>query len=462
MIIDMKTFRQLISYLLFFVAFIVVIYTPVIAEPSSAPVSLRNDIQIRKVIDTGGGCVRLTVDPVTEKLYYMDGKANIYRVDVRRKNRSTKTLVYTFQDIGGAQETSGMVFAPDGTLYVVGNKTIDNTTQAIIRKGVINKSGQRTWYTLASTAPYPKSNTAFDHVVNGIVVSPDERYIYINSGSRTDHGEIQSNEGAFPGVREVPLTTKILRVPTDANDVVLPNDEAQLEKDEYVFAYGVRNSYDLAFAPNGDLMAADNGPDADYTEELNWLRKGHHYGFPWKLGIDDNPQQFPNYDPGKDKRLQPGFHAVKNGSFVNDPSFPPPPSMVLTAPIPNFGPDADEYVKSDGNLQDKSNLGKPIYSLSPHRTPVGLIFDTKRVFPKKYRGDGFLLSWGAANENRKVKDIGQDLLHLKLTKVKGTYKVKATRIVTQFNRPIDTELLNRKLYVLDWGGDGSIWELTFS
>jgi hypothetical protein len=78
------------------------------------------------------------------------------------------------------------------------------------------------------------------------------------------------------------------------------------------------------------------------------------------------------------------------------------------------------------------------------------------------KGDAFLLSWGAADENQKFTDSGQDLLHLKLTKVEDTYQVKATQIVRQFNRPIDSAIFNQKLYDLDFGGVGSVWELSFS
>ena len=33
------------------------------------------------------------------------------------------------------------------------------------------------------TEKYPLSNTAFDHNFNGIVLSPDQKALYVNSGS---------------------------------------------------------------------------------------------------------------------------------------------------------------------------------------------------------------------------------------------------------------------------------------
>src|SRR5206468_7653793 len=183
---------------------------------------------------------------------------------------------------------------------------------ARIMKGVPDGSGRRTWSLLAKTEPYPRSKTAFDHVFNGIIASPDGQYVYLNSGARTDHGEVQSKGGVFPDTREVALTAKILRVPASGSNLILTNDINALQQAGYVFAEGTRNTFDFAFAANGDLFATENGPDRDMSEELNWLRSGLHYGFPWRIGGADNPQRFPNYDPSADRLLDPRFVAVQD------------------------------------------------------------------------------------------------------------------------------------------------------
>jgi glucose/arabinose dehydrogenase len=421
------------------------------------PVPLRSDIQIRKILDTGGNFVRIALDPLTHDLHYMNGNGSFYRLDLQPGTESKGTRVYTSSDIGVGSSTLGMAFGPDGTLYVVGNISRGSTTQAVIRKGVPDALGVRIWSTLVSTVPYPKSNTAFDHLFNGIVVSPDGRYVYINSGSRTDHGEVESNNGVFPDTREVPLTSAIFRIPTDSTDLVLPNDEAELLKvKRYLFADGTRNTFDLEFASNGDLFGTENGPDADYPEELNWLREGHHYGFPWRFGDYDNPQRFSDYDPSQDRRLQKDFTAVKNGTYRNDPTFPPPP-MAFTDPVVNLGPNGDQYRDADGSQKDAGDEGQPIYTFTPHRSPFGLTFDQEKALSAEFRGDAFVLSWGAAGGT--LTDRGQDLLHLKLTKVGDTYQVQATQIVKGFDHPIDAVLLKNKLYVLDYGGPGAIWEV---
>ncbi len=430
------------------------------AQPSpvtNGPQALRDDITIRKVIDTGGGFRRLEYDPATKALYYMDGEANMFRLRVEPGAGSTGEPIYSHADIGGARSTAGMTFGPDGTLYVVGNETNDTTTQAIIRMGVPTVAGTRTWFTLASTESYPRSNTPFDHVFSGIVVSPDGRFVYVSSGSRTDHGEVQNNNGAFPDTREVALTSAIVRLPADARDLVLPNDEATLRKHGYVYADGTRNAYDLAFAPGGDLFGIDNGPDADYAEELNWLQEGHHYGFPWRFGDQNNPQQFADYNPANDKLLPEGYIAVDSGTYRNDPEFPPPPGA-FTDPVINRGPDADQFRAADGTVQRAHETGGTLATFTPHRSPLGLTFDTAQTLSDPLRGGAFVLSWGAVGGT--LSDRGKDLLHLQLTKTGDGYEAQVTQLARNFASPIDSVLLDHQLYVLDSADQGTIWEIT--
>lgn len=367
-------------------------------------------------------------------------------------------LLYTHADIGGAEATTGLAFGPDGALYVVGNVPQGNDTRAIIRKGVKDGSGKRIWSTLATTLRYPRSGTPFDHLFNGIVVSRDGRWVYVNSGSRTDHGEVEANHGAFPNTREAPLTSAIFRLPVDAHDLVLPNDETQLKARGHLFADGTCNSYDLEWGPHDDLFAGDNGPDADYPDELNWLREGRHYGFPWRFGMQPNPQLARDYDPAHDRRLQAGFFAVDNGAYHNDPGFPQAPAG-LVDPIANLGPDGAQYRADDGSQKDAGREGTELTTFTPHRSPLGLAFDFEGTLAPPYRGNGFVLSWGAAGGT--LSDRGQDLLALDLTKTGDSYRTQARQIAVDFDHPIDSVLIENKLYVLDFGGKGTLWELTF-
>ncbi len=50
----------------------------------------------------------------------------------------------------------------------------------------------------------------------------------------------------------------------------------------YTYAYGLRNSFDLAFDASGSLYSADNGPAS--LDELNRIVEGGNFGWPFFLG----------------------------------------------------------------------------------------------------------------------------------------------------------------------------------
>lgn len=426
------------------------------------PTLLRDGITLRRVATTGGGSIKLVRNPASGELFVLSPGQGIDQVNIET---GALTSVAQTHDILSEGQLSGMTIGPDGTLLVVANVPVSgNQTTGLIRKGVADAAGQYQWTTFASTEPYPLSNTPFDHMFNGIVYSPDGQWVYVNSGSRTDHGEEEANKGAFKGVREAPLTAKIFRLPADSVELILPNDDAALTALGVIFARGTRNSFDPEFAPNGDLFAGDNGPDADYPDELNWLREGLHYGFPWRFGTNDNPQQFPDYTSLYDKHLQPDFTAVQIGAYRTDPDFPKPPGA-FTDPVLNLGPDATKYRGDDGKEYDAYAEGKPLNTFTPHRSPLGLVFGVEASLPAIYRGEGetlsaFILSWGAAGGT--LSDKGQDLLHLRLTKTADNYTASTNQIVRGFQNPIDAVLIGNHLYVLEFGGDGAIWELIFN
>ncbi len=430
----------------------------------AVPLSLHPDVQLRKLLDTGANTVRLARDPTDNILYYSKADGAIYRVDLDA-NPPAAARLYTPAN-HGVNSSLGFAIGPDGTFYLTGNRSQGGNNIASLVKGVVDpQTGERVWSTLARTEPYPLAGNNFDHLINGIAISPDNRFVYFNSGSRTDHGEVEDNQGKFPGLREAPLTSAILRVPVTGQDLVLPADEAALRAAGYLFADGVRNTFDLAFAADGDLFGTENGPDRDMNEELNWLREGHHYGFPWRMGTQDNPQQFPDYDPDKDLLLPAAFIAVRRGTYVNDPAFPPPP-MAFTDPVINLGPHADSFRDpADGQVKDASDLGLTLGTFTAHRSPLGLVFDVEGALGNEFQGDAFMLSWTAGDPfgdsaAGPFKDPGEDLLHLELEKRGDNYAVRATRLISNFENPIDAELIGSRLYVVEYGGNRGLWEVS--
>jgi glucose/arabinose dehydrogenase len=430
---------------------------------AGGPTLLREGIALRKVIAVEGGSIRLAQNPADGALYLLHPGSGLARVSLAEP--AALEPVATVEEMIGKGTPTGLAFGPDGTVFVVANRQANLRNEGLIRRGRFDAAGKLSWETLATSEPYPLSGTPFDHQFNGIVVSPDGKDIYVNSGSRTDHGEVQTNNSAFPNTREVPLTSKVFRLPADATDLKLPNDDAGLAP--YIFTSGTRNAYDMAFAPDGKLFAIDNGPDADYPDELNWLQEGKHYGFPWRFADAVNPQTDPAYDSANDKLLHPDFTAVKSLTYRNDPEFPAAPAVDFVLPVRNLGPAATQYRAANGEQRDAATEGSALYGLTAHRSPLGLVFAADPTLPALWRSEGetlsaFVLSWGSAGGT--LTDKGQDLLHMQLrpdAQQAGGYVATTQQIAIDFANPIDAVLIGNTLYVLEFGADSAIWALTF-
>ena len=422
---------------------------------ADGPTVLDSRIDIRKVTGVPLNSIRLVYDPATTSLLLLtmgDGLQRINPVDGK------SSLIASASDMLGAAVPSGVAVANDGTIFVVGNQNDGPNTKAVVRRGRPSGSSY-TWDTVMSTAPYPRSDTPFDHLFNGIVVSPDQQWLYVSSGSRTDHGEVEDQNGTFPDTREVALTSRIYRLAITSSNVLLANDEAALAP--YVYARGFRNAYDPAFAPNGALFVGDNGPDADFPDELNWVVADGHYGFPWRFGNQDIPQRAPDYDPSTDKLLQPDFTAVQIGAYRNDPTYPAAPAT-MRDPVSNTGPAATFYRDASGQVRNATQEGSTLSSFTPHRSPLGLVF-ADDTFPASWRQEGtlsgFILSWGAAGGS--LPDRGQDMLALSLQKSGDNYTMSARQVVRDLRNPIDAAIVGDTIYVLEFGQNVSIWELRF-
>ncbi len=405
--------------------------------------------------------VRIAQDPTDGALYVLattrpDGTepstSTLFRLDPDGDGTFTPTPVLQDHEFG-APRAIGLAFAGDGTLFILGNEEVGSThTRIVIQRGR-RQEGNWVWENVATSEPYLLSHTWFDHRANALVVSPDGATLLVNSGSRTDHGEM------YGGVREEGLTALILQIPADATERVLPNDREALRAAGYVYAEGTRNTADLAFAPNGDLFGPDNAGDRDDSEELNWLREGQHYGFPWRIGTSITPMQFAGYDPDRDPFVQrdrnPTNRADTGWYFSNDPTFPPPPEGVtFVDPIPNVGPYADRYRDPEtGDVLDASDTGTTIGTFTGHRSPLGLVFDADSVVAEPMRGGAFLLSFNSDADLMlsRLGGTGEDLLYLDLEKDEGAYTVSAERVAHGFVHPVDAVMVEHTIYVIEYG-----------
>ncbi len=201
-------------------------------------------------------------------------------------------------------------------------------------------------------------------------------------------------------------------------------------------------------------------------DELNWVREGHHYGFPWRMGAEDNPQQFPEYQPALDRLLPASFVAVQRGTYVNDPTFPVSPGG-FTEPVFNLGPDADSFRDPvDGQVKDASELGLTRSTFTSHRSPLGLVFDRTNRLGPPYTGAGLVMGWTEGDPRGQSKagpfrDPGQDLLLLQLERRADNYQARVTRVAEGFANPVDAVLRGHQLYVLEYSGGRGLWEITF-
>lgn len=432
------------------------------------PHALRPDIQIERYMPVSAKAVRLLVQPGTGIFYYTNFDGDVYRVNTTSGTSASEKILSA--DDHGITRLQGAAFSGDN-LFLCGNISVNNgkgTKGRMVRYNMVS-SGKPTMTVVFNTVEYGTNATTFDHGWNALEISPDGKYIYVNTGARTDHGEVQDNRGAYPNARDNALTAKIFRFPTDARDLELPNDLAKLNADGYIYAEGIRNAYDIAFDGSNNLFAVVNSSDYDQNEDMFWIRQGHHYGFPWVIGGIENPQQYPDWQPNPDTDpfIPRSAHAWAMKYFRNDPDFPKIPEGVKFSPgVQNLGPDANEYRDHTGKIFDGDNTGQTTSTFTPHSSPLGLVFDKKKLLAGDFKGDGFVLRNSLGRRSSLMKpftDEGTDLLHLEMTydAMADNYFVKTTRIVDSFNSPTDAVLVGNSLYVIEYDArEGSIWKIT--
>ena len=323
-----------------FIFLLPILFSFLFVSLHAQPKSRRSDITIKQLAVVGNNTVRIKRDPVSKRLYIVQNNGLIQRVNFGVGGSATFTTVYQ-PSVDSVNAPLGITFGPDGTMYLTGNDSTGVIGTALVVKGVPDSAGSenRTWSVIARTVGYRYGNI-YNHRVSAVILNPTGDSLYVNSGAATDHGEMHD------GYREAGLTSCIWKLPTSGHDIVLQDDREWLRSNGYLFAEGIRNTFDFAYAGNGDLIGPENSDDRDDPEELNWLQEGHHYGFPWRIGGDNTPQQYTPYNPHTDPLLSP--YAWGGGdlyvTYSEDSTYPArPDSIIFTEPIPSIGPDADKF-----------------------------------------------------------------------------------------------------------------------
>ncbi len=430
------------------------------------PLALREGIRIEKFATAQRGCIRINYDPTTQSFLYNTMNGDLYRVSPQPEDTQEVKIASVADH--GIETLQGFRLYGD-RMFLVGNISSNGGkgTRGKVVRGLRQTDGTYAFEDLAITEDYGRTGTLYSHEFNGVAVDQAGRHLYVNSGARTDHGEVQDNQGAYPNAREVPLTACIFRLPADGHGIVLKNDSADLAQNGYLFSDGVRNAYDLTVSPEGRVFGVSNSSDYDHPEEMNWFRQGHHYGYPWEMGGIDNPQQFANWsaDPKEDPFINTLAFSYQQKHFHNDPDFPKKPSNVrFTAPVQNYGPDANIYRdRLTGRIVDGDSTGQPVGTFTAHRSPLGLFFDQDSLLAEPYCGDAFVLSWSNGSSQPLMLPfsvLGGDLMHLKLTydSAVDNYQVRSYRIIEGFQGPTDAVQVGNAFYVIE--NRGTIWKIT--
>lgn len=440
--------------------------------PHSNPQALRGDIAITRVTGVPYPLAsRMAYDAPSGSMYYITYFGDV-RVIKNFLTSPSDSLLFTLSNHGISRLFGLLVKGK--SIFISGStfNSTNKTFKSYIKKATKMNNGNYTWKTVASTVNYPAAKF-FNHLFSGITFNLAKDTIIICSGSRGDHGEVDSYDNTYPNMRSTPLAGIILKIPADSINITLPNNLTQLTNQGRVLAKGVRNVYDFAYNAKGELFAAENSGDADQEDEINWIREGKHYGYPWMMGGTWNPQYFGSFNANTNVMIPHTSYAYINNLFYNDPSFPAPANGTkFMLPLVNSGPDADMLRDTaTGTIINASAVGKKCYTLTSHRSPLGLVIDKDSLIGCDLKGDGFVLSWtrgntllpGYSDLLAPFMDDSEDLLQLEMTKNNaGTnYNVVAKKIAKNFWHPVDAVQIGNSIYVLEAGDstEASIWKV---
>ncbi|MEZ5008496.1 MAG: PQQ-dependent sugar dehydrogenase [Chitinophagales bacterium] len=165
----------------------------------------------------------------------------------------------------------GIAFDPDYAankfVYVSYSTISDDTVFSNIGRFTDNNNIGEDFTIIIDSIPSSPS-----HQIQSIVFGEDGKmYIPIGDAFLSDNSQNLNT-----------LAGSILRINKDGSipiDNPFPNS--------YIYAYGIRNTYDLTFLPNGDLVTAENGPNI--SDEFNVIEAGNNYGWPEVLGVANHP-----------------------------------------------------------------------------------------------------------------------------------------------------------------------------
>ncbi len=328
--------------------------------------------KLREVARPPTTITRLTSDGTGKSLYALDVDANVYRIDIRSGAIELILKHDDFPGLNTGTQALGILLDHEKRLYVVANTPDFNVrpqlSHAVIFRTTALKTDPKPW--LAVTYPY--GIDTFNHGVSQISIGPDG-FLYISSGSRTDHGE-KGDDPNRSTDGETPLTACVWRVDPKS-------DSPKIE----IYARGLRNMWGFCWDDRGRMWGTENGPNHEAPEEMNLIEPNHHYGFPYV------------------------FSAMDHKLYPDQPDAPK--ALTLTPPVVNDGPAG----------------GAGLGTFENHSSPSGII-QLGAPFPKAHRGAFLVTRFGNFLGDH---DVGFDVLEVRVHEPAATDgRLHAT--VTQF------------------------------
>ncbi len=183
-------------------------------------------------------------------------------------------------DLGGQGGLGDIAFLPSEAADSIGSRTIylswveagkDNTRGAVVGKGLLD-CPQATPCTVEALEVIWRQSpkvTGHGHYSHRLLITPDEKYLYVSSGDRQKLDPAQDISNTLGTV----VRLKLDGSPAPGNpfaDQRSPSDE--------IWSYGHRNVLGLDFDTDGRLWDAEHGPAGG--DELNLVRPGQNYGWP--------------------------------------------------------------------------------------------------------------------------------------------------------------------------------------
>ena len=353
-------------------------------------------MKIREIVQLPDFCTRLAGPDRDGAVYVLGQKGAVFRLDVANTLIAPMLQPTDYVQPPNADITAlGIMLGPDGRLWLTSNRGFNDGGPNKLNEVTIWRSTGDVKSGAVKMEPwfahrYPYGVGPFNHGVSHLALGPDGM-LYVSSGSRTDGGEAGTAPGIFTG-GEVETTACIWRL-----------DPKSAKPEIEVFARGLRNAYGFAWNPAGELFSVTNGPDVNAPEEMDFIERGKHYGFPF---------QFSNWP------LAPRPY----------PHTPVPPAdLKVTMPVKNLGPAGGG--KSDG-----------LWTFDPHSSPAGMTW-CGDDFPEPLR-NGFLVTrfGNLLGESRTgiAEDIGFDVLAVHPQRESdGTWSARTETVFSKLGRPID-------------------------